>query len=277
MSRNTPASSRLKISNPTLISSTAQGASSSSNRDQLPDFDLRGGASSLGISQVWNGNQVGPAPAASASPARSNGNGNGESSRLPPPVPSSPTRPARSRARGTPDDALHIRPARSQHGVPPISTRQLSVHSNGGAPDSPTTPMSPEVSKAAGGADPWAADRAQRTVARQQTNDTAQLASLRTPVSAGGAEGGSALRNAAAAFMAASKQSRRDEQHVGRRPPRPKRTQSSKDDWDDLVGTTGGRFAEIDGTCAHPRTEQADAQRSCARSDVTGRSSWTEM
>lgn len=255
MSRNTPASSRLKISNPTLISSTAQGGTS--NRDPHPDLDFRGAGGSLGIGQVWNGNQAAPAPAASSGPARTNGNGSGEPARLPPPKPTSPSRPARSRARGAPDDGLQIPPARSP-GVPPISTRQLSVHSNGGAPESPTTPMSPEVSRAgASGGDPWAADRAQRTVARQQTNDTAQMANLKTPVSAGGNQG-SALRNAAAAFMAASKQSRRDEQQGGRRPPRPKRTQPSKDDWDDIVGTTGGRFAEIDGACRSDCVEQTN-------------------
>lgn len=229
MSRNTPASSRLKISNPTLISSTAQAAQSS-----IPDLDR---SAPLGIGQVWNGSQAAPG----LSPSR-NGNGEARSppARSPPPrsaaLPTSPSRPARSRARGTPDDTL-IPPARAQ--VPPISTR-LSVMSNG-----EDDLMSPEVPAPRGGGDPWAADRAQRSVARQQTNDTAQAAALRTPVSAGaGAGGGNALRNAAAAFMAASKQNRAE---PARRPPRPKRTQPSKEDWDDIVGTTGGRFAEIDG------------------------------
>lgn len=251
MSRNNPASSRFKISNPTLISTTSQAASS--NLEPVQDYDYRGGNSSagpsdgrlppptLGVGQVWNGSQAAPAPA----PARRTNGDGGEPSRSAP-KPTSPTRPARSRARGTPDDNLQIPPARSQRDVPPIATRQLSVHSNGG-PESPTTPMSPEVPLPRGspGGDPWAADRAQRTVARQQTNDSAQMASLRTPVSAGG-NGGNALRNAAAAFMSASKQSRQDQQ-VGRRPPRSKRTQPSQDDWDDIIGTTGGRFAEIDG------------------------------
>ncbi|BEI80172.1 hypothetical protein CcaverHIS002_0107010 [Cutaneotrichosporon cavernicola] len=236
MSRNNPASSRLKISNPTLISTTSQAAQSS-----LPNIDRN--AAPLGIGQVWNGSQAAPGP----SPSRS---GNGEARSPParsppphsPPLPTSPSRPARSRARGTPEDTL-IPPVRAHAS---ISTR-LSVMSNGDdEAASPVVPLPRGESS-----DPWAADRAQRSVARQQTNETAQAAALRTPVSAGAA-GGNALRNAAAAFMAASKQSRTE---TVRRPPRPKRTQPSKEDWDDIVGTTGGRFAEIDAVMRKIRTD----------------------
>ncbi|GMK54564.1 hypothetical protein CspeluHIS016_0111500 [Cutaneotrichosporon spelunceum] len=229
MSRKTPAS-RLKISNPTLISTTSQAAQAA-----IPEINR---TPPLEIGQVWNGSQAaGPLPSrnrdgeARSPPARS------PPARSPPqpssPVPTSPTRPARSRARGTPDSTL-IPPARVHSS---ISTR-LSVMSNGD--EEPLSPEIPPPRTDAG--DPWAADRAQRSVARQQTNETAQAAALRMPVSAGSG-GEAALRNAAAAFMTASKQNRAE---PVRRPPRTKRTQPSKEDWDDIVGTTGGRFAEID-------------------------------
>lgn len=217
-----PASSRFKISKPTL-------QSSSGDHDSQARYDYGGGGSNS------HGND-GPYPSVGGpsqwSGAQSSSRSNGSSLHQSHPSQSSPTRPARSRARGQPSVD-----------IPPVRAAALQrKYSTDDRIPSPTTPTTPDVSiprPRDSPGDPWAADRTQRSQARQQTGDSAKSALVRP------GEGSERLRNLAAeAFMSAPKQKR--EEPAVKRPPRPRRAQPA-DQWDDRVGATGGRFAEVDG------------------------------
>ena len=172
----------------------------------------------------------------------------------------SPLRPARSqrRSQAAPiQSSLHVNTSlqsstasasqRPSNGVSPGSLG-LAVRNIESAEITPVTPTSPvgTINAPQGSpGDPWAAEREQRSQARQYSKDTAYAAAA-SQRSAGAST--DKLRSAVGAFMASKNRADSD---PARRTPRRKMTvtkPSPKESWDDILGgPTGGKFAEIDG------------------------------
>jgi exocyst complex component 4 len=126
---------------------------------------------------------------------------------------SSPLRPARSQRRNDPPPA--------RRGLAPLQMHHIAADPMP-SPITPTSAVEPSF------ADPWEADRSQRSQLRAQTSAAAQQANL--------PQGGDKLRNVVGAFMSA-----------GRRQEEPRKPAKKKSQPEPVWEVGGGKFAEIDG------------------------------
>lgn len=133
---------------------------------------------------------------------------------------------------------IEIPPPRLQ--IPPVHDSPVELV----IPPVDYSPVSPVDGRPTGG---WAADRADRAVARQQSDEVAQQAAA---VRAGtGNTADDRLRNVVNAFRSAGRSAQNQPQQQQRRPRRGTVTRpAEQNNWDDLTsGVGGGKFAEIDG------------------------------
>lgn len=154
------------------------------------------------------------------------------------PYPSFPPSASRPDARPSPSSSSPARPARSRMRDQPSIRQNLAPIQTASASRSPeiVTPISPVATSSTGHgdnqafADPFAADRSQRSELRAQT----QAVSQPTPP-----QGGTTLRNVVGAFMSASK----TKGEPARRPAKSRARSENTDAWE---LSEGGKFAEVD-------------------------------
>ncbi|WVQ83526.1 hypothetical protein IAT38_005667 [Cryptococcus sp. DSM 104549] len=276
-----PSSSKYKISNPQPYAQQDLRTAYNTDNGPYPSFPP-----SQPTSQQSQQPQQAPQSYRSTGPvSRPNA---GETSRNVTPMsgapgggvpPVSPARPARSRMREAPQPPSAPRglpsgpaappaaaPASRRNLLPPVQTRRPSGRSGVGdsaydlAP-SPISPVSPYGDSAQNPntttsqfADPFAADRSQRSELRAQASAAAQQA--QQPFGAGG-PGSDKLRNVVGAFMSAGRQ--REEAPPVRRPGKSEarqraRSKPREEAWED-EGAEGGKFGEIDGVLRNIRKD----------------------
>lgn len=230
-------SSKYKISNPQPIQSSRGFGG---NDGPYPSFPSQNGATQRGgmpSGQSYGGGGGG-----------SNGLDNNEGSPGGGGGGDSPARPARSRLRDPPQPPNFPQPSRPERGdrprqqLQPLQTQNLLRVSN--EQDlSPITASSPihAAPNPLSFADPFAADRSQRSQLRQQTTEAhqAKMTARNTPT-----QGSDKLRNVVGAFMAAgrkdSEQLRRPQRSEGRGKP-----VKREETWE-IDAPDGSEFGEID-------------------------------
>ncbi|KAL1410158.1 exocyst subunit [Vanrija albida] len=160
----------------------------------------------------------------------------------PPPSSSLRSVPSTHVTRPSNGQRLEIPPPRLD--IPPVHDSPVEL----AIPPVDYSPVSPVDGRPTGG---WAADRADRAVARQQSDEVAQQVAT---VRAGGEN--AALRNVVNAFRTAGKGTQQQQPQQQRRPRRGTVTRPSENNWDDLTsGVGGGKFAEIDGVMRRIRKD----------------------